>query len=195
GAAGIAVGLVLYGPKLIKTVGSEITELDQVRAFCIAMSAAITVIAASQLGLPVSSTHTAIGGIFGVGFLREWLMRNSIKDGLITNPKKVKMKLEQKKLEDYKMELESLGKLKNIDPLFIKELITKINEEKRLLARASEIDIKTTKIEKKAIKTVKKHEFVKRSALKTIIAAWLITVPAVGVLSAIFYYTLRGIML
>ena len=41
GALGIAVGLALYGPKLIKTVGSEITELDQVRAFAIAMAAAI----------------------------------------------------------------------------------------------------------------------------------------------------------
>jgi PiT family inorganic phosphate transporter len=195
GAAGIAMGLILYGPKLIKTVGSEITELDQVRAFCIAMSAAITVIVASQLGLPISSTHTAIGGIFGVGFLREWLMQNSLREEIVTDPKKVKMKFEQKKLEDYKTELESLGKLKNIDPLFIKELITKINEEKRLIARATETDIKTTKIEKKAMKTVKKHEFVKRSALKTIIAAWLITVPAVGLLSAMFYYTLRGIML
>ena len=76
GALGIAIGLALYGPKLIKTVGGEITELDQMRAFCIAMSAALTVILASQLGLPVSSTHIAIGGIFGVGFLREHLKAN-----------------------------------------------------------------------------------------------------------------------
>ncbi|MEJ2501611.1 MAG: inorganic phosphate transporter, partial [Campylobacterales bacterium] len=73
GAIGIALGLALYGPKLIRTVGSEITELDQVRAYSIAMAAAITVIIASQLGLPVSSTHIAIGGVFGVGFLREFL--------------------------------------------------------------------------------------------------------------------------
>jgi PiT family inorganic phosphate transporter len=73
GALGIALGLALYGPKLIKTVGSEITDLDQIRAFSIAMAASITVIIASQLGLPVSSTHIAIGGVFGVGFLREWL--------------------------------------------------------------------------------------------------------------------------
>ncbi|PIE72746.1 MAG: inorganic phosphate transporter, partial [Deltaproteobacteria bacterium] len=72
GALGIAIGLALYGPKLIKTVGGEITELDQMRAFSVAMAAAITVIIASQLGLPVSSTHIAIGGIFGVGFLREY---------------------------------------------------------------------------------------------------------------------------
>jgi PiT family inorganic phosphate transporter len=73
GAVGISLGLALYGPKLIRTVGSEITELNQIRAYAIAMAAAITVIIASQLGLPVSSTHIAIGGIFGVGFLREFL--------------------------------------------------------------------------------------------------------------------------
>ncbi|MCL4127374.1 UNVERIFIED_CONTAM: hypothetical protein GTU68_022581, partial [Idotea baltica] len=73
GAVGIALGLALYGPKLIRTVGSEITELDKTRAFCIAMAAAITVIIASQLGLPVSSTHIAVGGVFGVGFLREYI--------------------------------------------------------------------------------------------------------------------------
>ncbi len=49
------------------------------RAFSIAMAAAITVIIASQLGLPVSSTHIAVGGIFGVGFLREYLKRNYAK--------------------------------------------------------------------------------------------------------------------
>ncbi len=77
GALGIALGLALYGPKLIRTVGSEITELDQMRAFSIAMAASITVIIASQLGLPVSSTHIAIGGVFGVGFLREYLQADS----------------------------------------------------------------------------------------------------------------------
>ncbi|MDR1460291.1 MAG: inorganic phosphate transporter [Campylobacteraceae bacterium] len=198
GASGIAIGLILYGPKLVKTVGSEITELDQVRAFCIAMSAALTVIVASQLGLPVSSTHTAIGGIFGVGFLREWLLRNTLKEEIEIDPKKIHIKAEQKKLEEYKNELESLGKLKKVDPLFVKELITKINEEKRLISKITAHkthNLEITKIEKKALKAVKKHEFVKRSALKMIIAAWLITVPAVGVLSAMFYYMLRGMML
>jgi inorganic phosphate transporter, PiT family len=42
------------------------------RAYCVALSAAVVVIVASWLGLPVSSTHIAIGGIFGVGFYREW---------------------------------------------------------------------------------------------------------------------------
>jgi PiT family inorganic phosphate transporter len=74
GAIGISVGLFLYGPKLIKTVGSQITKLDRMRAFTVALSASITVIVASSLGLPVSSTHIAVGAIFGVGFFREWLV-------------------------------------------------------------------------------------------------------------------------
>ncbi len=51
GGVGISVGLALFGPRLIRTVGSEITELDQMRAFSIMMAAAITVVIASQLGL------------------------------------------------------------------------------------------------------------------------------------------------
>lgn len=76
GAAGIAVGLALFGPRLIRTVGTQITKLDRARAFAIALSAAITVIVASGLGLPVSSTHITLGALFGVGFLRERLDRH-----------------------------------------------------------------------------------------------------------------------
>ena len=72
GAVGLSVGLVLFGPRLIRMVGSEITKLNAMRAWCVALAAAITVILASWLGLPVSSTHIAVGGIFGVGFFREW---------------------------------------------------------------------------------------------------------------------------
>ena len=72
GAAGISAGLLLFGPKLIRTVGEQITRMNPMRAYCVALSAAITVIIASALGLPVSSTHIAIGAVFGVGFFREW---------------------------------------------------------------------------------------------------------------------------
>lgn len=71
GALGLAIGLAVYGTTLIKTVGNEITKLNQVRAYCVALSAAITVIIASGFGLPVSSTHIAIWGIFGIGIYRE----------------------------------------------------------------------------------------------------------------------------
>ncbi|MFQ5763723.1 MAG: inorganic phosphate transporter [Rhodospirillales bacterium] len=72
GAAGITMGLVLFGPKLIRTVGDQITRMNPMRAYCVALSAAITVIVASALGLPVSSTHIAVGAVFGVGFYREY---------------------------------------------------------------------------------------------------------------------------
>lgn len=73
GAIGISAGLILFGPKMIRTVGSKITKLDPIRAYTVALSAAVTVIFASALGLPVSSTHIAVGAVFGVGFLRESL--------------------------------------------------------------------------------------------------------------------------
>ncbi len=73
GAVGISAGLLIYGPRVVRTVGQEITRLDEARAYCVALSAAITVLAASWLGLPVSSTHIAVGGVFGVGFLREFI--------------------------------------------------------------------------------------------------------------------------
>jgi PiT family inorganic phosphate transporter len=72
GAAGICAGLLLFGPKLIRTVGEQITKMNPMRAYCVALSAGITVLIASALGLPVSSTHIAVGAIFGVGFYREY---------------------------------------------------------------------------------------------------------------------------
>lgn len=72
GAFGIAVGLGLFGPKLIAVVGEKITRLNSPRAYCVALSAAVTVLIATTLGLPVSSTHIAVGAVFGVGFLREF---------------------------------------------------------------------------------------------------------------------------
>jgi PiT family inorganic phosphate transporter len=80
GGFGLSVGLVLFGPKLINIVGSEITRLNAMRAYCVALSAAVVVIIASWLGLPVSSTHIAIGGIFGVGFYREWYHEQVLKE-------------------------------------------------------------------------------------------------------------------
>lgn len=80
GAIGIAVGLALFGPRLIKMVGSKITKMNEIRAFCVALSAAVTVLIASALGLPVSSTHVAVGAIFGVGFLREFHSNDMIRN-------------------------------------------------------------------------------------------------------------------
>ncbi|ARO22654.1 inorganic phosphate transporter [Rhizobium sp. S9] len=77
GALGISVGLLLFGPRLIRLVGEEITKLNPMRAYCVALATAFTVIVASWLGLPVSTTHIAVGAVFGVGFFREWYTRRS----------------------------------------------------------------------------------------------------------------------
>jgi len=77
GASGISLGLFLFGPRLIRTVGEQITRMNPMRAFCVALSAAVTVIAASAMGLPVSSTHIAVGAVFGVGFFREYYTTHS----------------------------------------------------------------------------------------------------------------------
>lgn len=78
GATGIALGLALFGPGLIRTVGEKITRMDTIRAYCVALSAAVTVLVASALGLPVSSTHIAVGAVFGVGYLREFITNSGV---------------------------------------------------------------------------------------------------------------------
>ena len=72
GGCGISVGVLLYGPRLIRLLGEQITKLNPMRAYCVAVSAALTVIVAAWFGFPVSSTHIAVGAVFGVGFFREW---------------------------------------------------------------------------------------------------------------------------
>jgi PiT family inorganic phosphate transporter len=185
GALGIALGLGLYGPKLIKTVGGEITELDQMRAFSVAMAASITVIFASQLGLPVSSTHIAIGGIFGVGFLREYLDTKTEKE--IIKHEQSTLHDEKKVLRAYKNELKTLeakDKKSQDDYVRIVDLYRMIDDEEDRIKDA-----------KKQLKHAEKIEYVKRHAVKKIIAAWIITVPAAAILSALIFFIIRGIVL
>ena len=184
GALGIAIGLGLYGPKLIRTVGSEITELDQMRAFSVAMAAAITVIIASQLGLPVSSTHIAVGGIFGVGFLREYLASKGYEE--IIEKKQINIDDEKKILKAYNNELKTLEEKSDktkADYERIVDLYKMIDAEEEMI-----------KARKKQIKIVEKVKYVKRDAVKKIIAAWIITVPAAAVLSAAIFFMIRGIV-
>jgi len=133
GAFGISFGLFLFGPKLIRMVGSQITKLNPMRAYCVALSAAITVIVASWLGLPVSSTHIAVGGVFGVGFYREWHMERRLRNNGTNS-----------------------GKVKSI-----------------------------------AIEERRRRKLVRRSHFMTIVAAWVITVPAAALLSAIVFWLLN----
>ncbi|MDP5306590.1 inorganic phosphate transporter [Paracoccus spongiarum] len=80
GAVAIALGTLLFGRRLVVMVGSGITRLNASRAFCVAVATAATVLTASAFGLPVSTTHVAVGGVFGVGFAREWLDRRGDHD-------------------------------------------------------------------------------------------------------------------
>ena len=70
GAAGIVVGLGTWGYKVIATIGSHITELTPSRGFAAELAAASTVVMASGLGLPISTTHTLVGAVLGVGLAR-----------------------------------------------------------------------------------------------------------------------------
>ncbi len=184
GALGISVGLALYGPKLIKTVGSEITELDQIRAFSIAIAAAITVIIASQLGLPVSSTHIAVGGVFGVGFLREWL--DTTDEASVIAQREEKVKEDERTLNAYTSELENLEQKSKKEKA----------DYKRIVALYKLIDDMEDKIknDKKALKSALKTKYVKRDAVKKIIAAWIITVPAAALLSAMIFFMIKGML-
>lgn len=70
GAIGIIAGLLMYGHKVIATVGSGITDLTPSRGFCCNLAASTTVVVASGTGLPISTTHTLVGAVLGVGFAR-----------------------------------------------------------------------------------------------------------------------------
>jgi inorganic phosphate transporter, PiT family len=132
GAFGISFGLFLFGPRLIRMVGSQITKLNPMRAYCVALSAAITVILASAMGLPVSSTHIAVGGVFGVGFYREWHMERRLRRPGV-----------------------QAGEVKQVAAV-----------ERR------------------------RRKLVRRSHFMTIVAAWVITVPAAALMSAVVFWGL-----
>ncbi|WP_299351873.1 anion permease [uncultured Shimia sp.] len=136
GAFGISFGLFLFGPKLIRMVGEQITKLNPMRAYCVALSAAITVIVASWLGLPVSSTHIAVGGVFGVGFFREWHAERRLRKSAATRPD-----------------------TKRIAP-----------EERR------------------------RRKLVRRSHFMTIVAAWVITVPAAAIMSGVIFLIINAVV-
>ncbi len=70
GAVGIVIGLATYGYKVIATIGKQITELTPSRGFAAELATATTVVGASAIGLPISTTHTLVGAVLGVGLAR-----------------------------------------------------------------------------------------------------------------------------
>ena len=136
GAIGISLGLFLYGPKLVKMVGDKITKMNPMRAYCVALSAAITVIIASWFGLPVSSTHIAVGAIFGVGFFRELYTTHS------------------------KRRRDLVGRRRDAN-----------GDNDNMIG----------------VEELRYRKLVRRAHFVTIVAAWLVTVPATAVIAAIVY--------
>jgi len=92
GGVGIVIGLATWGWRVIETVGKRITELTPTRGFCAEFGAAITILVASVLGLPVSTTHTLVGAVLGVGLARGIgalnlsTMRDIVASWIITIP-------------------------------------------------------------------------------------------------------------
>ncbi|CAN6464431.1 unnamed protein product [Victoria cruziana] len=70
GGFGIVAGLLIWGYRVIATIGKKITELTPTRGFAAEFAAASVVLVASKLGLPISATHTLVGAVMGVGFAR-----------------------------------------------------------------------------------------------------------------------------
>jgi PiT family inorganic phosphate transporter len=92
GGGGIVLGLLLYGRRVIATVGENITELTPSRGFAATLAAATTVVLASGTGLPISTTHTLVGAVLGVGIARGIgalnlaVVRNVFMSWIITLP-------------------------------------------------------------------------------------------------------------
>lgn len=92
GAVGIVSGLIIYGHRVIATIGSEITQLTPSRGFAAQLATASTVVFASGLGLPVSTTQTLVGAILGIGFARGMgalnvsVIRNIFLSWIVTLP-------------------------------------------------------------------------------------------------------------
>ena len=70
GGAGIVIGLATWGYRVMETVGKKITELTPSRGFAAELAAALTIVLASRLGIPVSTTHILVGAVLGVGLAR-----------------------------------------------------------------------------------------------------------------------------
>jgi PiT family inorganic phosphate transporter len=162
GAFGISLGLLLFGPKLVRMVGEQITKLNPMRAFCVALSAAITVIVASWFGLPVSSTHIAVGAVFGVGFFREWYTQNSSRRRAYLERKGVRLRAERRLQAN------------NDDPVVFDDDEDEADAGAQTFSREE----------------AKRRKLVRRAHFSTIVTAWVVTVPSTALIAALIFHGL-----
>ncbi|MCI5051507.1 MAG: inorganic phosphate transporter [Simkaniaceae bacterium] len=92
GGLGIVIGLATWGWRVIETIGRKITELTPSRGFCAEFGAATTILIASRLGMPISTTHCIVGAVFGIGLakgisaLNLRMLRDIVLSWIITIP-------------------------------------------------------------------------------------------------------------
>ena len=144
------------------------------------MAAAITVIVASQLGLPVSSTHIAVGGVFGVGFLREYIKSNYSR--MLAEIREHHADQDPEAVDAFLMRFEEAD-------------VTQKGEMLREMKAQAAKNRLLGKQERRALGRVHRVELVKRNLLLRIAAAWIITVPLAAGLAAMFFFMLRGMLL
>lgn len=150
-------------------VGEQITRLNPMRAFCVAISAAITVIVASWFGLPVSSTHIAVGAIFGVGFFREWYTANSSRRRAYLERKVGRARAARAALAE------------PAEPPADGEASEPENGD----LEGDEIPVSREEIARRRL--------VRRAHVTTIVAAWVTTVPASAMLAALVFLLLDAL--
>jgi PiT family inorganic phosphate transporter len=170
-AIGIPLGIIVYGKRLINTIGNEITELDQIRAFCIVTSVATTVLFASLMGIPVSSTHTTVGAIFGIGFLRENLKKRFAVSKEIVRRQRANN--DQQSIDSVPL---------NPDGSSLQEKENPLKQEIH-----SENVLQITDKEKKSLYKLYHKELVKRPIFARILVAWVFTLPAAALLASLIY--------
>lgn len=140
----------------------------------------------------MSSTHIAVGAIFGVGFLREaikfYQIKNCNKNSNNTNEMKKEFEADKLELKTLRKEEEELMKLVPHKKKESKQNLT------RLISLHHEIPVLTEKVSSfETFKMMKKEEkLVKRSAMWKIAAAWVITVPMSGVIAGLFFLAIIG---
>jgi len=149
----------------------------------VALSAAITVLIASALGLPVSSTHIALGAIFGVGFLRE-IVANNRRQSFSTAPLSAVPE----------GPAPAVAASASVPPSAVVPP-TGLGPEADGLTEAAQAGIVLTNTELKTLKKARKRKLVRRRYVFAIAAAWVITVPAAALLAALFFFMLRGMLL
>ncbi|MBS0620657.1 MAG: inorganic phosphate transporter [Verrucomicrobia bacterium] len=99
GGVGIVIGLATWGWRVIETIGKKITELTPTRGFCAEFGAATTILIASKLGMPISTTHCLVGAVLGVGLARGMrainltMIRDIVLSWVITIPASAAMSI------------------------------------------------------------------------------------------------------